>query len=407
MRTTVLQSSPLRCTGCGACVSVCPKQAISMQMNEEGFLYPVVDAQLCVQCDLCEKRCPALKDVPEAGMRLWGAQHKDEQIRRQSSSGGVFTALAQDMFAAGGVVFGAAFDENLRVEHVGAFAENELAPMRGSKYVQSDAAEAIAHAVQLLSHGIPVLFAGTPCQIAGLKAKLGGKHLEKLLTVDFVCHGVPSPGVFADYIRNLEAERGRRVVKYAFRDKRNGWKDFSAVATFEDGSEHVGNQVTEPFLYGFLQNLYLRPSCTQCDMLRGSRHASDVTIADLWGAQDLCPEYDDDTGLSLVMVHTKSGAEALKRAEKQLRVFPIKGTDAMLRYNPSVEQTAKAHEKRGRFFARYQKNGFDSEYVMKLLAPPGKLERIVRRIAHLPKGLVRRVRVLWRTLNRKQDKSAS
>ena len=305
----------------------------------------------------------------------------------------MFTALAKDMLAKGGVVFGAAFDPNLRVEHIGAFDESELAPMRGSKYVQSDAADAIGNAAALLAKDIPVLFSGTPCQIAGLLARINTKQREKLLAVDFVCHGVPSPGVFASYIKWLEEKHGKRVVRYHFRDKRNGWKDFYAAATFEDGSEHAGSQRGEPYLYGFLQNLYLRPSCARCDNLRGSHHVSDITIADLWGVQEICPELDDDRGLSLVMINSQKGREALDACKASVMTFAV-DTKPMHRHNPSIEVPSRAHEKRKAFFAAYQKNGFDAERVMKLLAGPSAAERIVRRIAHLPKGAVRRLRVL-------------
>lgn len=393
MRTTV-RSNKAECTGCGACVSVCPKAAITMQMDEEGFLYPAVDSALCIGCDLCEKRCPAGKVMPEHTPKIVGAQHRDEQIRSASSSGGVFTALAREMFKKGGVVFGAAFDEALRVEHIGAFDETELAALRGSKYVQSDAAEAIGHAVSLLERGIPVLFSGTPCQISGLKAKLNGKYEDLLLTIDLVCHGVPSPGVFESYLKELTQKHGQRVTAYTFRDKRNGWKDFSAVATFEDGSEHVGSQVTEPFLYGFLQNLYLRPACAQCTQLRGNSHPADITMADLWGAQEVCPQRDDDTGLSLLFVNTQKGRRYLEACASQLTTFPVPDVDRLLRMNPCLRVPAKAHEKRAAFFKLYEKQGFDSAQVMKLLAGPSRMEKILRRIAHLPKGALRRIRAL-------------
>ena len=393
MRETV---RPIKseCTGCGACVSICPVDAIAMKPDEEGFLYPAVDAEKCIGCNLCEKRCPVGKPLNEHRQHIYGVHHKDEQVRGASSSGGVFTALARETLARGGVVFGAAFDEALRVEHIGAFDETELSGMRGSKYVQSDAADAIDNAASLLEKRIPVLFSGTPCQVAGMKARANGKYDDLLLTVDFVCHGVPSPGVFASYIQKLEEKHGKRVTGYTFRDKRLGWKDFSAVATFEDGTESVGQQRTEPYLYGFLQNLYLRPACVQCDALRGNRRMADITMADLWGAQDICPDRDDDKGLSLVFVNTEAGRQLFDACKGQLESFLVHGTDALLRYNPSIVHTASAHEKRRAFFAHYAKNGFDSAYVMKLLAGPGKLERIVRRIAHLPKGALRRIRVL-------------
>lgn len=390
MRTTVRQDTA-SCTGCGACVSICPKQAITMRADGEGFLYPVVDGEKCVECSLCEKRCPAGKDVPEKHAKILGAQAEDAELRKVSSSGGVFTLLARDTLAKGGVVFGAAFDENLRVEHVGALDETELAGMRGSKYVQSDATDAIQNAVSLLGRDIPVLFSGTPCQINGLLAALGRQKTDKLLTVDFVCHGVPSPGVFASYIRELEKEHGCRATGYAFRDKRLGWKNFSAVATFEDGTEHTGTQVDEPFLYGFLQNLYLRPACHVCTQLRGERHLADITIADLWGAEKLCPEKDDDTGLSLVMANTQKGRQALEALGAKLETFPLGGLEEMARGNPGLLAPAKPHEKRAAFFKRYRTHGFESRRVMKLLRGKSRFERALRRAAHLPVGLAKRI----------------
>ena len=271
---------------------------------------------------------------------------------------------------------------------------SELSGMRGSKYVQSDAADAIGNAVSLLKRDIPVLFSGTPCQISGLMAALGGTKTDKLLTVDFVCHGVPSPGVFASYLAELEKERGSRVRAYAFRDKRLGWKNFSVVATFENGETHTGTQTTDPYLYGFLQNLYLRPSCHECGQLRGKRHAADITLADLWGAETICPERDDDTGLSLVMTHTQKGRQALDAIGAQVTRFAVQNMESMTRMNPSLVQPSKPHDKRAAFFKRYRSHGFESERVMKLLRGPSAAERAAKRIAHLPAGAMRRIKNL-------------
>ena len=364
-----------------------------MQPDEEGFLYPVVDQTLCISCDLCEKRCPVGHEHPEKEVKMLGAQHKDQEVRRLSSSGGVFTALARNTIEKGGAVFGAVFDENLRVEHVGAIDESEFSAMRGSKYVQSDSAEGIMNAAAILSRGMPVMFTGTPCQVDGLLAAVREKDRASLLTVDFVCHGVPSPGVFASYLKEMEREHGQRVVAYTFRDKRLGWKNFSAVATLEDGTEVSGTQTDEPYLYGFLQNLYLRPSCGQCHSLRGKRHVSDITIADFWGSQEICPERDDDTGLSLVLINTEKGEQAIKEAGIQLSVFDA-DTERMRRYNPSIEVTAVMHKKRTAFFKFYQRHGFNSKKVMKLLAPPTRLQYYVFRILHLPVGALRRIKCL-------------
>ena len=288
MRQTV-RANPADCTGCGACVSVCPKGAVSMKPDGEGFLYPAVDAALCVGCDLCEKRCPAGKAQAKGEPAAFGAKDIRDDIRSSSSSGGVFTALAESVLSKGGAVFGAVFGDDFRVEHVGAVSRDGILPMRGSKYVQSDAASALSDVRALLSRGIPVLFTGTPCQVAGLYALLGNKRPEGLLTVDFICHGVPSPGVFSAYLEELQKQQGSSLVSYSFRDKRLGWKDFSAVARFADGTERTGTQTTEPFLRGFLQNLYLRPSCHACTDLRYGGHAADLTIADLWGGKGGLP----------------------------------------------------------------------------------------------------------------------
>ena len=392
MRETV-RSVKEECTGCGACVVICPKQAITMCPDEEGFLYPKVDQALCISCDLCEKRCPAGREYPEYHPLRLAMQNKDEKIRKKSSSGGAFTALARSVLNQGGVVFGASFDGTLRVEHVGAFEETELAGMRGSKYVQSDATDAIGNAVSLLKRDIPVLFSGTPCQISGLLAALNGKYMDKLLTVDIVCHGVPSPGVFASYLKALEKESGKRVTSYTFRDKRLGWKNFSAVAVFEDGTEHAGTQRDEPFLYGFLQNLYLRPSCHSCTQMRGDHHPSDITLADLWAAEKICGDRDDDTGLSYVTANTKKGRKALEALN--LISFPVEQTPEMERYNQGLLCAPVPHKNRKAFFKRYKTHGFEPEHVMKMLAGPSRTERVVKRILHLPVGAARRIKKLF------------
>lgn len=225
-----------------------------------------------------------------------------------------------------------------------------------------------------------------------LLAALGSTKSDKLLTVDFVCHGVPSPGVFASYLVELEKKHGSRVLAYTFRDKRLGWKNFSAVATFENGEEHAGTQTTEPYLYGFLQNLYLRPSCHSCSQLRGERHAADITLADLWGAEKICPERDDDTGLSFVMANTQKGRQALEQSGMQLSAFSIRNFEGMTRANPSLLVPVKPHEKRAAFFKRYQKHGFESERVMKLLRGPNATQRAMKRVLHLPIGAMRRIK---------------
>ena len=359
-----------------------------MQPDEEGFLYPSVDSALCVDCGQCEKRCPANRQPAENKPIAFCAQNTNKTVRVASSSGGIFSALARETLNDGGVVFGAVFDPDWKVEHVGAITEQEIAAMRGSKYVQSDAAEAIGHAAELVRKEVPVLFSGTPCQVAGLYALLGEKKLENLTTVDFVCHGVPSPSVFRSYLEELQSSHGSPIVSYSFRDKRRGWRDFSAVATFRDRSICSGTQREDPFLVGFLANLYLRPSCHGCTGLRNGNHPADLTLADFWGAERILTEKDDDTGLSLVFANTKKGMDRLQLMH-QIERNAVSDLSPLYTANPSILSPAPPHDNRERFFRRFRKHGFRAKEIMWLVKPKNnlimralrKLRRMLRKMA--------------------------
>ena len=209
------------------------------------------------------------------------------------------------------------------------------------------------------------------------------------MTVDFVCHGTPSPGVFNAYIKTLEKLHNSRVVRFSFRDKRLGWKDFSTVAVFENGDVESGTQKTDPFLRGFLQNLYLRPSCHECH-LRFDTLPADITIADLWGADSICPERDDDTGLSLVLLHSDAGREWFESC-RELDTFPIPSAEPLKRVNPSLFGPSTPHKRRSQFFRAYAREGFSFESLNRFLAPPGRLERAIERIRRIPSAIGRRL----------------
>ena len=227
------------CCGCSACVQKCPKQCISLKEDCEGFLYPIVDKDICIDCGLCEKVCPILYQGEERKpLKVFAAKNHDEEIRKQSSSGGIFTLLAEKIINEGGVVFGAKFDENWDVKHDYTETIEGLAAFRGSKYVQSRIEDNYRKAETFLKQGRKVLFSGTPCQIAGLK-RFFRKEYENLLTVDFICHGVPSPGVWRRYLQETVARmcdknrvstdpisiKNARVESISFRDKSHGWKN--------------------------------------------------------------------------------------------------------------------------------------------------------------------------------------
>ena len=310
------------CCGCSACVQKCPKQCISLKEDEEGFLYPVVEIETCIDCGLCEKVCPVLHQGEERKpLKVYAAMNQNEEIRLQSSSGGVFTLLAEEVIKEGGVVFGAKFDEKWEVKHDFTETIDGLSAFRGSKYVQSRMEDNYQKAESFLKQNRKVLFCGTPCQVAGLKRFLR-KEYDKLLTVDFVCHGVPSPGVWRQYLEETIvrmcdknsvssdpiSKDNAHVESISFRNKRTGWKKYSFAltlsATTRSGAKNTVSLsevfFKNTFMKGFLADLYLRPSCYACPAKCG-KSGSDITMGDLWGAPSIIGHEDDDKGTSLVL----------------------------------------------------------------------------------------------------------
>lgn len=304
------------CCGCSACVQKCPKHCIALKEDNEGFLYPVVDKENCIGCGLCEKVCPVLhQNEPRKPLKVFAAINKNEEIRRESSSGGIFTIIAEKIIDEGGVVFGARFDKNWEVKHDYTETIEGLAPFRGSKYVQSRIESNFRKAETFLKDGRKVLFSGTPCQIAGLKRYLR-KEYDNLLTIDVICHGVPSPGVWRKYLSEIisaKYEGGKKMTSLSpnemplikgitFRDKTNGWKKFGFNITIEDVRilEFYRNNV---YMKAFLKDIVLRPSCYKCPSREGKCY-SDLTIGDFWSIDLYCKEMNDDKGVSLLLVNS-------------------------------------------------------------------------------------------------------
>ena len=283
------------CCGCAACVQRCPKQCISLKEDGEGFLYPVVDESLCVGCGLCEKVCPIINRPEKLPVKeVLAVKNRNEDERMASSSGGVFVALAKNVIDQGGVVFGAVFDENWEVKHTYAESMDGVRPMMGSKYVQSRIGDTFRQAERFLKEGRKVLFTGSPCQITALHNYLR-KDYPNLLSVDFLCHGVPSPGVWRRYLDEVLDRSARRaaagkntvlssslkslpvITGIEFRDKTlHGWQKYSFVVRGASASKADKNSVLlsdihydNPFMKGFLRNVYLRPSCYRCKCKNG------------------------------------------------------------------------------------------------------------------------------------------
>lgn len=373
------------CCGCHACVQICPKQCISMHEDEEGFLYPQTDESICIDCGLCEKVCPVInQNEPHKPLEVYAAKNLDEAIRRNSSSGGVFTLFAEQTIKKGGVVFGARFNELWEVVHAYTETTEGLAAFRGSKYVQSRIGNTYKEAEVFLKAGREVLFSGTPCQIAGLRKYLR-KDYPNLFLVDFICHGTPSPGVFREYLNEElqkfaskgdrknsvlllsntpDSERDNfvgtvdkwKIEAISFRDKQKGWKKYSfALVLAKVSASGEKNTVRlsytldrHAFMRGFVRDIYLRPSCYDCSS-KQLKSGSDITLGDYWGIEKTMPDYDDDRGVSSLTINTFAAQTRLAF----LQSIDIRKTsfDDLVKKNPSLNLSSKAASCRALFYA--------------------------------------------------------
>lgn len=301
------------CCGCSACGNICPKSAITMNPDEKGFLYPVIDQSLCIDCGMCRAVCTfpqgyVHKDnLPEP--ELYAAKNKSSEVRRTSSSGGLFVPLSDVILNMGGVVYGARFDENHRVMHARAQTPQERDAFKSSKYVQSDLKDIFSKVAADLKAGVAVLFSGSPCQCAGLQAYLEKKksNMERLYLCDFVCHGTPSPLLFEEYKSFMEKKYGSRIKSLTFRAKSTEKSTQDMKIVFENGKVYnPAVSLKDPYYRMFLNNLSLRPSCYQCTFTTTKR-ASDITLADFWGVEKSFPQFADKKGESLALLNTPKG----------------------------------------------------------------------------------------------------
>lgn len=310
------------CTGCGACAAACPQLCLEMNPDLEGFLYPHRNEGNCNHCGLCTDICgqvaPIRGHVDHAQIpKVFAGWHLDADIRGTSSSGGVFSALAEYLVARGGVIVGAAYDDNLVVRHRLVESTADLRYLRGSKYVQSDFSPALYRKIRdLLRGGRQVLVSGTPCQIAGLRGFLQGPY-ENLYCCDLACHGVPSPLFWAKYLTQLKRP-GQTLMNVCFRDKTRGWKKFSIRHDFDPPPGNILPIHADTYMKAFLRNYSLRPACYNCPFACVPR-VGDITLADFWGVAKQYPQYDtDDVGTSLILVNSPKGERWLASCSSNL-----------------------------------------------------------------------------------------
>ncbi len=338
------------CCGCGACVASCPQKCIQMIEDDEGFLYPKVDESKCIKCGICEKVCPIIQytNQNQQQPKCVLAYSKDNAIREKSSSGGIFSEIANYILKNKGVVYGAAVTENLQVEHIRITREEELYQLRGSKYVQSNLKNIFLQIEKDLKNDIEVLFTGTPCQIAGIK-KFLKKEYKNLYTCDIICHGVPSPKVFTIYIKELEKKYASQVKEIYFRNKDTGWNNFRIKIVFENGKIYSCEANKDPFMKSFLQNANLRPSCYQCNFSTIPRLA-DITLGDYWGVNIVHPELKDDKGISMITINNDRGERVLQKIKDKIFIEENEDISNFIKFNPCICASVKPHKNRDEFF---------------------------------------------------------
>lgn len=375
------------CTGCAACADICPQNCISMQPDGEGFSYPYVDEAACVQCGKCVRICPVLWAKSGAGNAeaqqkqpvAYAAYNKNEIVRLASSSGGIFTLLAEQTLVKGGVVFGAAMREDQRaVVHVAVQDASELEKLRGSKYLQSNTEGIYSKVRAVLREGRSVLFSGTPCQVEALRAFLGKDH-ENLLCVDLICHGVPSPKVWQRYVDYQEDRAGAPARRTFFRHKKYGWKTFALSFEFSNDKAYEQILSKDLFMQAFLQNACLRPSCHNCAFKKLHR-VSDITLADFWGIQNVASEMDDNKGTSLVLIHTEKGKQAFNCAKINMCFLQVAATQALVD-NSSMISSSAPHKQRTQFFAKLEKLPFDT-LIRRYAKPKRTMKEILVILLH-------------------------
>ncbi len=349
------------CSGCGACAQTCPKNCIEMLPDKEGFLYPHIDAEKCVGCQSCDRVCPVNKASCSSSsiVEAFGAFHLNNEMREKSSSGGIFSSFAEYVIQQGGVVFGAAMKPNLHVEHVGVETLEGLESLRGSKYVQSSIGMSFASAKDYLLAGRLVYFSGTPCQIAGLYAYLGHGY-DNLITQDLICHGAPSPYVWESYINDLEKTQNAQIEKVFFRNKKNGWRDYCVYFEFADGTKCVHKYCDDDYMKAFLSNLSLRPSCYEC-RYKGVERPADITLGDFWGIEQIKPEFDDNRGCSLIIIHSDKGKELISHIKDEIALFET-DLNRAVDFNPSAVRSVALPERRKRFMRSIRSCNFERAY---------------------------------------------
>lgn len=346
------------CVLCGNCVCACPVKAISFENAHLDFRYPKIDLEKCVHCNKCEKVCPILETKPQQKQNLPEAviaRNKNCQIRKDSTSGGIFIVAAQAVLECNGVVCGAITDDDFTIKHICSDDQSDVLKMMGSKYSQSNMGTCFAEIRNYLDDGRMVLFTGCPCQVAGLNTFLG-KNYRNLISIDVICHGTPSEQMLKSYVSLLESKYRSKMTRLQFRNKSNGWHRSAVTATFESGHTYSKPITVDAYMKGFLGSTYLKESCYHC-RFRNFQSGADITIGDFWGAEIEMPQMDDNTGLSSVLISSLKGRSFWDKLD--LESYPI-DTEKVIQYNKNIMVSAAPNPNRTAFYNLSKEVGYSS-----------------------------------------------
>ena len=360
------------CSGCTACKNSCPKEAIVMKEDEEGFLYPEIDKDRCVECGICKKVCPISnrsKDESSKEPLVYACKNIDDSIRMQSASGGAFSGISDYVLEQNGVIFGACYNDKFKVEHRKAANKLERDKFRGAKYVQSNLNDIFKDVKEELEEGKLVLFTGTPCQVAGLSNYLK-KDYSNLLKCDIVCHGTPSPKIFEEYISYIEKHKENKIKNISFRDKESGWQNQKWKIELENGTVLLDDDDVKIYKRIFNKHYAQRPSCHDCRFTNLNR-PSDMTLGDFWGIEKAIPGFADNKGVSLLLINTEKGEGIFNLIKDKLI---LKQSDCKSCMQPQLDHPAKAADNRMDFWNDYRENGF--EYVVNKYCRYSKMDKL-------------------------------
>lgn len=373
MSNIELYKSEIECCGCGACDNICPKKAINMEYNDKGFLYPKVKLDLCVECGACLKVCAYKKEKSEIEVKdrpCYALTNNNDEVLKRSSSGGAFSAIVEALYSKekNSIIYGAKFNKNMDVIHCAALKKEDYYDFCTSKYVQSNLKESFKEIETYLKDGRTVLFSGTPCQIDAIKSYLIFKkiNIDNLYTVDIICHGTPSPGLWKNYVEILENKFGK-IKKYSFRYKESGWIGYPGMILFENGKKRINDKYTQMFTNVFFTNKILRESCYSCKYANMNR-VSDITIGDYWGAKEVLSEQikqglvNLDKGISEIIVNTDKG-KTLIDSVKQSNSCVLSTNKNYISYQHNLMKPTAKSENSETFWIEYKSKG--AKYVLK------------------------------------------